>query len=221
LIITSKSYAQELSSPAILHSRSWTQPASKDADYKIEKKMNEFAVLGGISFDSPTVIGVTPNARFGIISLRYGRVLAASHGVAFQYTANATPIAVLSFERFTLIPTGSSGSNFILQKSRQSVYGAGISPIGFKLNFRPQSRVQPFVSTSGGFLYFSKRIPVSDATRFNFTFEFGGGVQIFTRPRRAITLGYRFQHISNGGMSNVNPGVDANVFYTGFSFYAK
>src|SRR4051812_39606651 len=73
-IIASKSYAQELPSPAVLHNRSWPQLTTKDADYKIEKKMNEFGILGGISFSSPTVIGVTPNAHFGLISLRYGRV---------------------------------------------------------------------------------------------------------------------------------------------------
>ena len=35
--------------------------------------------------------------------------------------------------------------------------------------------------------------------------------------RRAITLGYKFLHISNGFTSAVNPGVDNNVFYAGFS----
>jgi len=30
-------------------------------------------------------------------------------------------------------------------------------------------------------------------------------------------LGYKFLHISNGFTSPVNPGVDNNVFYAGFS----
>jgi hypothetical protein len=30
-------------------------------------------------------------------------------------------------------------------------------------------------------------------------------------------LGYKFLHISNGFTSAVNPGVDNNVFYAGFS----
>jgi hypothetical protein len=33
-----------------------------------------------------------------------------------------------------------------------------------------------------------------------------------------ISLGYKFLHISNGFTSPVNPGVDNNVFYAGFSF---
>ena len=34
---------------------------------------------------------------------------------------------------------------------------------------------------------------------------------------RAISPGYKFLHISNGFTSAVNPGVDNNVFYAGFS----
>ncbi|HKC62344.1 MAG TPA: acyloxyacyl hydrolase, partial [Pyrinomonadaceae bacterium] len=102
-----------------------------------------------------------------------------------------------------------------------SVYGAGISPIGFRFIFNRQGKIKPFASTSGGFLYFRRPVPVdvSLATRFNFTFEFSGGVQFFTGTRRAVTIGYRFQHISNGGRSVVNPGLDANVIYAGFSLF--
>src|SRR5438132_30061 len=52
----------------------------------IQKRWNEFGIWGGISFDSPTLIGKTANSRFGNIGLRYGRVLAASKTVAFEWT---------------------------------------------------------------------------------------------------------------------------------------
>jgi hypothetical protein len=42
-------------------------------------------------------------------------------------------------------------------------------------------------------------------------------VRIKAGGRRAISLGYKFLHISNGFTSAVNPGVDNNVFYAGFS----
>ena len=44
----------------------------------IEKRSNEFGIWGGISFDAPTLIGKTPDAKFGNIGLRYGRVLLAA-----------------------------------------------------------------------------------------------------------------------------------------------
>lgn len=192
---------------------------SQDSPHGLEKGDNEFGVFGGGSFDSPTIIGTTDDARFGVISLRYGRVLIARQGIAFEYTVDVTPVTALSLQRFIVLPTGSGPFDFSVRRTRESVYGAGLSPVGFKTNFRRRSRVQPFASASGGFLYFSKPVPEPEATQFNFTFDFGGGVQVFTHSRRAITFGYKFQHISSGGRSEINPGVDANVFYAGFSIF--
>lgn len=182
-----------------------------------ENKRNEFGVWGGISFDAPTWIGKTPDARFGNIELRYGRVLAANDSLAFAWTIDTVPVAVLSVNRFTIVPTGSG--SFTVQRMRDHTYGAGLSPIGLKLNFRRSQRLQPFVSGTGGFLYFSKDVPVPGATRFNFTFDFGGGVQIVRNTGRAITIGYKYQHISNGDRSPINPGVDVQMFYGGFSIF--
>ena len=58
---------------------------------------------------------------------------------------------------------------------------------------------------------------MTGATGLNFLIDIGGGVRIHTGARRAITLGYKFLHISNGFTSAVNPGVDNNLFYAGFS----
>jgi len=182
----------------------------------IQKGWNEFGIWGGFSFDSPTLIGKTPNARFGNIGLRYGRVLAASKTVAFEWTIDAVPVAVLSNDRFTAVP---SGTGFVITKSRKSVYAWGIAPIGLKFNFRRNRKVQPFGQATGGFLYFNEDVPVAGAARFNFTFDFSGGVQIVNSNRRAVTVGYKYQHISNGYRSNINPGVDAQMIFVGFSVF--
>src|SRR5215217_2690815 len=129
-----------------------------------ENRRNEFGVWGGISFDAPTWIGKTSDARFGNIGLRYGRVLAANDNLAFSWTIDAVPVAVLSVNRFTSVPTGSG--SFTVQRSRDHTYGAGLSPIGLKLNFRRTKMLQPFASGTAGFLYFSKDVPVPGAARF-------------------------------------------------------
>src|SRR5215204_2776212 len=98
-----------------------------------ENRRNEFGVWGGISFDATTLIGKTPDARFGNIGLRYGRILAANQNLAFSWTIDAVPVAVLSTRRITLVPTGSG--TFTVQRTREYTYGAGLSPIGLKLNF--------------------------------------------------------------------------------------
>ncbi len=182
----------------------------------IQKRWNEFGVWGGISFDATTLIGKTPDARFGNIGLRYGRVLMTSKTVAFEWTIDAIPVAVLSNSRFSVVP---SGSGFIFTQTRKSVYGWGAAPIGLKFNFRRNRRVQPFGQATGGFLYFNEQVPVAGAARFNFTFDFSGGVQIVNSNRRAFTIGYKYQHISNGYRANFNPGVDVQMIFAGFSVF--
>src|SRR2546430_1060116 len=115
----------------------------------IQKRWNEFGVWGGISFNSPTLIGKTPDARFGNIGLRYGRVLAASKTVAFEWTIDAIPLSILSNKRPTVVP---AGLGFAIVLTRKSVYALGLAPIGLKFNFRRNRRVQPFGQATGGFL---------------------------------------------------------------------
>lgn len=182
----------------------------------IQKGDNEFGLWGSISFHSTTLIGKTPDARFGNIGLRYGRVLAASETVAFSWTIDAIPVAVLSNPRFTAVP---SGSGFVVTQSRKSVYAWGAAPIGLKFNFRRNRRVQPYGHATGGFLYFNEEVPLSGAARFNFTYDFSGGVQIVNSDRKAFTIGYKYQHISNGYRATFNPGADVQMIFVGFSVF--
>jgi Lipid A 3-O-deacylase (PagL) len=206
--------------PATVHGQSNTESTAQttqNSDSRIQRGMNEFGVLGGISFHAPTLWGTTENARFGNITFRYGRVLAANKSVAFEWTIDGSPLAVLSLKRLTFTQTPSG--NFTVTGSRETVYGAGVSPIGLKFSFRPQRRVQPFASAAGGFLFFEKDIPVPGAARFNFNVEFSGGIQIVNSSRRSFTLGYKYQHISNGFHSPINPGIDLQMIYGGFSIF--
>jgi hypothetical protein len=181
----------------------------------IQKRDNEWGIWGGISFDAPTLIGKTPSAHYGQIGLRYGRVLLASKSVAFEWTIDAIPVAVLSNERlFAVISTPS-----VIGKTRKAVYAAGAAPIGLKFNFRRNRRVQPFGQATGGFLYFSEQVPVTNASQFNFTFDFSGGVQVVNSTRRSFTIGYTYHHISNGNTGTFNPGVDVQRIFAGFSIF--
>ena len=208
-VIVSAQAINESSTPAVGSSA----PSTSEG---IQKRWNEFGIWGGISFDSPTLIGKTPNSRFGNIGLRYGRVLAASKTVAFEWTIDAVPLSILSNNRFTALP---SGSGFVVTQTRKSVYGWGAAPIGLKFNFRRNRRVQPFGQATGGFLYFNEQVPLAGAARFNFTFDFSGGVQIVNSNRRSFTIGYKYQHISNANRATFNPGVDVQMIFAGFSIF--
>jgi concanavalin A-like lectin/glucanase superfamily protein/putative Ig domain-containing protein/lipid A 3-O-deacylase PagL len=203
-------------------------------DLTFTRGMNEFCIWGGGgSYNSPppidnpysqTPIGGTNlpfrqgnnnSVRYGAFGLCYGRILLANDRFAFKYTFNTIPVALLSYRdvnRDLGIPVPGS-------ETRQNVFGAGLSPIGFQLYFRPQSRIKPFVNSSGGFIFFNDPVPQLNGARFNFTYDFGGGVQVFRDSRRAFTFGYKYQNISNGGRALNNPGFDGHVFYFGYSIF--
>lgn len=173
------------------------------ASSALAKGTNEFGLWAG---GSPGSVGNLKDRELLLVALRYGRVLAAWEPVTLEYTLDIFPAAVI-FEPKNV------------RRGSSTIYGAGVSPFGLKLNFFPQSWIQPFIAGSVGFLYFQHDVPVPDSSRLNFTPEFGVGLQFFLTPANALTLGYKFHHISNAGISSRNPGLNSQVIYAGYSFF--
>lgn len=71
------------------------------------------------------------------------------------------------------------------------------------------SRVHFYGEASSGPMWGEKAIPAS-TSRFNFVTQFGAGVELLPRSRYPVMLGYRFLHISNGGYSPRNPGLNVS-----------
>ena len=101
---------------------------------------------------------------------------------------------------------------------RRWTYGAGLSPIGYKLNFLPRHRIQPVFTGLGGLMVSARQIPVSGASRFNFTFEFGGGLEFYRSTTNSIRVEWRYHHISNDYTANQNPGIDSGLFQATYVF---
>jgi hypothetical protein len=215
------------------HSETYTLTANaRGGDFPFTRGMNEYCIWGGAgggynfqtpidsaSFGLPSNFfpPVNTSGEFRTIGLCYGRILLANDKFAFKYTFNPVPVAVLSYRDVNpqLFDPGFPED----LGTRRNVYGAGLSPIGFQLYFRPQSRIKPFVQTSGGFLFFKDSVPRLNGARFNFTYDFGGGVQVFHDSRRAFNFGYKYQRLTNGGRALNNPGFDGHVFYFGYSIF--
>ena len=182
-----------------------------------EPGKNEFSVWGGFSPDSTvSLIGRTPDTRFGIVALRYSRRFNNSDSVNLKYTADIIPAASLNYPDFEIVRNPLS-----VQPVRPTKYAFGAAPLGLQVNFRPRKKIQPFISATGGFLYFSRRTPNFGGTRFNFTADFGGGLEIRLKEKRAVTVGYKYHHISNAERGLSNPGFDNNIFYVGYTFFSK
>lgn len=185
--------------------------------YSFERVATELGFWGGGSLSGTALTGTAEQARLGLIAFRYARVVSRGDNLAFKYTLDV-PFAQLSCPPAAQA-AGPQPNGPAQLAERRNITGAGLSPVGFQVNFRRRERVQPFVQASGGFLYFGERVPDRDGAQLNFTTDFGGGVQWKAGSRRAWTVGYRYHHVSNGYRAGVNPGFDSNLFYAGFSIF--
>ena len=191
-----------------------------DNPFLLQRGDNEFGFWGGFSPKATTIFeglrdDEAEDRRFFIAAFRYGRTLAANNSLALQYTIDAVPVAIATgvIVARTTSPTG------VQTFQRETAYGAGLTPIGLQLDFANGSKVHPFAHVNGGFLYFNKEVPIEDSGQFAFVGEAGGGVRIFTSERRAVNIGVRFHHISNGDRSGTNRGLNQFVIYAGFSVF--
>jgi hypothetical protein len=194
-------------------------PDSSDDAYTLEKGDNEFGFWGGGSFQATTLFGglhedEAQDRRFFIAAFRYGRTLAANDSMALQYTLDAIPLAVATGNIVQITTVGP-----VTTFRRETAYGGGLTPLGLQLDFNNGSRVHPFIHVNGGGLIFNESVPLPDAGSFAFVGEAGTGVRIFTSEKRAVTLGLRFHHISNGDLSGSNRGLNQFIVYGGFSVF--
>lgn len=111
-----------------------------------------------------------------------------------------------------------SGTETITCQGRQWTVGEAMSPIGMRLNLLPHRRMQPFVDGHGGYIYTTRPIPVPFAGSFNFTFDFGAGLEIYRKGTQSIRAEYRFHHISNKDTATQNPGIDNGLLQVTYCF---
>jgi len=192
---------------------------SNDDSFRLKRGDNEFGFWAGFSPKATTIFGglhddEAEDRKFFIAAFRYGRTLGTPKGLALQYTLDAVPVAVATG---TIVSRTTVGGADVFR--RETAYGGGITPLGFQVDFRNGSKVHPFAHVNGGLLWFNKSVPIEDAGSFAYVGEAGGGVRIFTSERRAVSLGVRFHHISNGDRQGSNRGLNQFVFYGGFSIF--
>jgi Lipid A 3-O-deacylase (PagL) len=173
---------------------------------------HEFELFAGYSPVNATVIGTATDRRFIAAGFTYGYRCWMWKNTSISFTPTVLPAAILLQPSETLY-------NFTPPYQRVSpahaVYGFGVAPIGFTFDFWRTHRVHPYAEMIGGLIASTEPIPENqpNATGLNFLFDLGAGVRI-----HAVSLGYRFLHISNADTTGFNPGIDNNIFYVGYSF---
>lgn len=170
--------------------------------------LHEFNFVGGYSFHSTRGFwGKIPDARLSVFTLRYNRKL-------FVFDERH----LLEYVTELIISASYTVSETHQYKSG-SFSGHGITPLGFQFNFNQNKIVQPFFKTSTGYMYFTERFPDERGVRFNFTLELGTGVEFVITKNVSLSVGYKYHHMSNGQIGQINPGVDSNIFYSGITIF--
>lgn len=176
---------------------------------------------GGLSPDSPGghFLGQITDREFFLAAVRVGWVLGTVGPVATDYTVDLIPLAIVTNNPVSATKQEYFNGVVVSETTEYgTVYGFGVAPLGLRLRVPASRHLQVFANGSLGLLFFSGEVPTLESRRLNFTFDFGGGVDIPLHNRRIITVGYKFHHLSNGNTAFDNPGLDANLFYFGLSW---
>jgi len=98
-------------------------------------------------------------------------------------------------------------------------HGVGFTP-KIKYTFVAQDRIRPYAEFAGGPFWtdLAGKIP-EQHSQFNFILTAGLGISYFLTDQTALNAGCRYVHMSNGGTSHPNVGLNSILPFAGFSFY--
>jgi len=137
------------------------------------------------------------------LGFRYGMILTAPHGPGFlrgqlEYAVDLVPV-------------------WVIAQKTNTAYGASVDPFAFKWIFSSAKKVKPFFQIEGGALFTNTKVP-EGTSQINFTTSGGIGAH-FLGKKHNFSAEVRFQHISNAGMTNPNPGINTMQVRIGFGAF--
>jgi hypothetical protein len=176
----------------------WATPRRDAGDrMPFEKGTVEISVIGGVSLPV-SLFRAKSDHQLAMASFSIGRVMAGGPGRgSLELLVDVTP--------------------FLQLRQPDLVRGWSVAPLFVRWNFLAigDGAARVFGEGSGSLLFTTS--PVRSTT-FNFMEQVGFGVRFEESRGRAWLVGYRFQHISNGGRVKPNPGANFNFVYLGVSF---
>jgi hypothetical protein len=173
-------------------------------------------------------IGATPGRALALTGVRVGGRQSHLGRVSVEYVATVIP-AAFAYDNpvgqltaacpdpgAPVVAPGGRRRQVPMGYCHRRVFGAGLLPVGTQLSVPVVPQLRLFAAANAGGVLFAENVPIPEARRLNFMFDFGGGVEFGPRRFGAITLGYKLNHISNAWTAPANPGLDHHVFYAGF-----
>lgn len=174
----------------------------------------ELTIEGGSSVGNIHVFAYAADRRINPFGIEYDRhSWGGLLGARVDYVAEFLPVVLLNE------PAAYGLDSRALTTARRIHYGVGLSPVGVRLLWRRDSSFKPYLIGKGGLLYFTTHVLSADASKLNFSAQFGGGVQARLRQGMDLRVGYTDFHFSNGDDSVRNPGIDFMYLNAGLVFH--
>jgi hypothetical protein len=146
-----------------------------------------------------SVPGGTKHTAVFNAGLRYGWIITGPHLPSilrgrFEYAVDAVPL-------------------FLIFQPANTAYGLGFNPLGLKWNFERRGRFSPYLELGGGLLVTNHDVPTFTNT-VNFTPSAAFGTHILG-AKYNWSLEVRYLHISDAGLTPINPGLNTVEFRLG------
>ena len=167
----------------------------------IEKGRTELGLLVGVGA-AMDIWGGLPDSSFLTLGLDIGYV--------------ATPPIFGGPCRGNLVLGAELYPAIFFREPHKTTYAASGVAI-MRYYFAPDSRVRPFISAGGGIVLSANPIP-HDISRVNFTPQGGGGVSVALARGARFSVEYRIHHMSDGVLTNYNPGANSSEVQFGISW---
>src|SRR5215469_18404692 len=124
-----------------------------------QRAYSEYTYWFDGAFENGHAFSNTVGARNYQLESRYERLIYWKEPFAVRWVFDAIPLAFV-------------GDPHTVNGHRSYAYGVGVSPIGAQVNLVHFRRVEPFLTSGGGFLYFNHRM-LGTTQQFNFTAQLG------------------------------------------------
>lgn len=176
----------------------------------------------GVAINSSgnSYLGSTPGRDLVLVGIEAVTPVLRAGPVHLSYAAQLVPFAMITGRA---APEGYAGRRTAdgMVPGPDRAYAIGVSPFGFELATPLEQRVAVYGAAAAGGLIFARPFPVPEASRINFTLEFGGGALVRAGRDRWVQLGYKFHHVSNAYTARLNPALATNVFYAGYQWSVR
>lgn len=108
---------------------------------------------------------------------------------------------------------------FVVFQPKNTAYGASFDPVVLKWDFESDRRIVPYVEIAGGVLFTNQTVP-SGVSRVNFTPQAAVGLHFLSR-RFNWNVEVRYLHISDAGLTTLNPGINTIEGRIGFGLFTR